>query len=83
MKKKDEGLLSALNDIMGTGPQEAPEEPTESLQEAHKRPTMEAVRLRLPKADLAALDALAALEGGNRSVLIRRAIKDLLRKAGK
>lgn len=80
MKKKDNGLLDALADIMGTSPQVADNEPTESLQKAHKRPTMEPIRLRLLKSDLDALDALAAQEGGTRSTLIRRAIKDLLKR---
>jgi predicted DNA binding CopG/RHH family protein len=86
-KKKDDGLIFALADIMGTGQQETTEslqaahnEPTEGLQAAHKRPTMEPIRLRLTKADLEALDVMAAQEGATRSTLIRRAVKELLRR---
>jgi hypothetical protein len=64
-------------------PQTAHKGTTEGLQEAHKRPTMEAIRLRLLAADLAALDALAAVEGSTRSALIRRAVKELIRRGGK
>lgn len=84
-KKKDPALREALEYFFDKPESLQGEhvEPTMGTQTAHKRPTMEAIRIRISGADLEALDAIADQEGGNRSVLIRRAIRDLLRKAGK
>lgn len=83
--KRADIRAAVVQDMAGReiGPQTAHKEPTEGLQEAYKRPTMEAIRLRLQADDLAALDTLAAVEGSNRSALIRRAVKELIRRGGK
>jgi hypothetical protein len=57
-------------------------ETTEGLQKAYVRPTMYPVRIRIPKADWNTLEALAAQEGTTPSALIRKAIKELLRRQG-
>ena len=49
----------------------------------HKGPRGEPVKVRLSAADLAALDAIADREGSNRSILIRRAVKELIRRGGR
>jgi hypothetical protein len=64
--------------------------PTESLQEDYakptkglrKRPTLHPARIRIPEADWRTLEALAAQEGTTPSSLIRKAIKELLRRQG-
>jgi len=65
-------------------------EPTEGLQEAHggpteglqKGPTLHPVRIRIPEADWSTLEILADQEGTTPSALIRKAIKELLRRQG-
>ena len=65
-------------------------EPTEGLQKAHgepteglqKRPTLHPVRIRIPEGDWRTLEALADQEGTTPSALIRKAIKELLRRQG-
>jgi len=64
------------------GPQEAHGEPTSGLQKAHKGPTLHPVRIRIPEADWRTLEALADQEGTTPSALIRKAIKELLRRQG-
>ena len=54
-------------------------ETTEGLQ---KRPTLHPVRIRIPEADWRTLEALADQEGTTPSALIRKAIKELLRRQG-
>lgn len=57
-------------------------EPTEGLQKAHRRPTMYPVRVRIPQADVDALEQIADQEGTTTSALIRKAIKELIRRQG-
>ncbi len=60
----------------------AHKEPTEGLQEAYKRPTMYPVRIRIPRSDWSMLEVLADQEGTTPSALIRKGIKELLRRQG-
>lgn len=57
-------------------------ETTEGLQKDHGRPTTYHTRVRVPQADHDMLEALAAAEGTTVSAIIRRAIKELLRRQG-
>ena len=61
---------------------EAYREPTEGLQKSHKRPTLYPVRVRVPRADVDILEAIATQEGTTTSALIRKAIKELIRRQG-
>jgi len=61
------------------GLREAHVGPTESL---HKRPKLHPVRIRIPEADWMTLELLADQEGTTPSALIRKAIKELLRRQG-
>ncbi len=55
------------------------EEPTKGLQ---KRPKIHPVRIRIPETDWSTLEVLASQEGTTPSALIRKAIKELLRRQG-
>lgn len=71
---EDRGLIRPTK-----SPREAYEEPTEGLQE---RPRLHPARIRIPETDWRTLEALADQEGTTPSALIRKAIKELLRRQG-
>lgn len=53
------------------------------LQKVHKRPQKTTVaKVRIPDVDMLALEEIAEAEGSNVSVLIRKAVKELLRRQG-
>jgi len=86
-KKDDHGLLDAIADIMGQGKdmaiidaQNAYNVDTNSIQTRHNVDTKRPRHVRIEPDDLEALDRMAKAEGTTASALIRRAIKDLLRK---
>lgn len=72
MKKADK-LEEAIGYAMG----QLPEDRAEPV-----RDSKEPYRIRLSVRDCALLDQLAEVEGSNRAALIRKAIKQLLRKEG-
>jgi predicted DNA binding CopG/RHH family protein len=82
-KKKDNGLMDALADIMGTVTQETTNdhETIQTTTVAHKRPQRNlVVNVRFTLDEIEAIDAIAAQEGATRSTIIRRAAKDLIRR---
>ena len=83
--KRSDALKAAVSKEMegrDLPPKRADNRTTEGLQETHKRPTMYPVRIRIPRADVDALETLAEAEGTTPSALIRKAVKELLRRAG-
>ena len=86
MATKRSGILKAAiskeMDERGLIDNKAHIEPTEGPRKAHGRPTIHPVRIRIPEADWSTLEALADQEGTTPSALIRKAIKELLRRQG-
>lgn len=63
-------------------PKQAHGEPTQGPQKTHVRPTMYHTRVRIPQTDHDTLEAIAEAEGTTVSALIRKAIKELIRRQG-
>jgi hypothetical protein len=61
---------------------EAYEEPTKGLQKAPVRPTLHPARIRIPDTDWRILETIASQEGTTPSALVRKAIKELIRRQG-
>ena len=72
MKNRGDELGEALGFVLGQVPEQT--EPGKDTKEPY--------RIRLSVRDCALLDELAEIEGSSRAALIRKAIKQLLRKEG-
>lgn len=99
MKKDDNGLGDALKNIMGISadpqPMETHKRPTKEVQETYNGGTTEvqethksqaareSKKIRLDGGDYEKLQALATAEGTTAAALIRRAVKELIRRGGK
>lgn len=96
MRKDDNGLGDALKSIMGIDAEtETHKRPTTEVQETHNGGTTEvqqthnsqiareSKKIRLDVGDYEKLQALATAEGTTAAALIRRAVKELIRKGGK
>ena len=55
---------------------------TEGTQIGHKKDTLCPIHVRLPLSDMSVLEAMASAEGTTSSALIRKAVKELIRRQG-
>jgi hypothetical protein len=96
MKKDDNGLGDALKSIMGmdaetethnsgtTDPQRRYNGGTTEVQQTHKsQAARESKKIRLDGGDYEKLQEIATAEGTTAAALIRRAVKELIRRGGK
>jgi hypothetical protein len=96
MRKDDNGLGDALKSIMGIDAEtETHKRPTAEVQQTHSGGTTEvqqthksqaareSKKIRLDGGDYEKLQEIAKAEGTTAAALIRRAVKELIRRGGK
>jgi len=65
------------------GTRDTHDTPTEGTRKAHDTPTMQRIHVLMETDDINKLDALARQESTTQSALIRRAVRELIRRGGK